>query len=181
MPDNESADARRDRARGLILRYGWNSTAYQILNPGIDLWFPSASDGVVGFVTHGRTRVVAGAPVCDLPMLAGIAAEFAADANARGKSVCFFGAGERLEATLGATSRWSRVLLGAQPVWDPHQWPAAVNRRASLRAQFNRGRNKGLLVTEWQPELAENHPALRRHRSGADIFAERSLRDRGRF
>jgi phosphatidylglycerol lysyltransferase len=155
-------DADHDRARELILRLGWNATAYQILNPGIDLWFSRGGDGVVGFVRHARTRVVCGAPVCDLSRLEAIAAEFVADARACGDRVCYFGAGDRLDATLTATSQWSRVLLGAQPVWDPHQWQLAVNRRGSLRAQFNRARNKAVSVTEWPSHVAENHPALRR-------------------
>jgi phosphatidylglycerol lysyltransferase len=155
-------DTDHERARELILRFGWNATAYQILNPGIELWFAPAGDGVVGFVKHGRVRVVGGAPVCDLSRIEAVAADFVADARARGERVCYFGAGARLDAALGATSDWSRVLLGAQPVWDPNRWPAAVNRRGSLRAQFNRARNKGLVVTEWPSHLAEDHPALRR-------------------
>jgi phosphatidylglycerol lysyltransferase len=157
-----STDEKHERARELILRYGWNATAYQILNPGIELWFSRAGEGVIGFVRHGRTRVVGGAPVCDVRDLATAAAEFAHDARASGERVCYFGAGDRLDTTLGATSNWSRVLLGAQPVWDPKRWPAAVDRRGSLRAQFNRARNKGLVVAEWPSYVAENHPALRR-------------------
>jgi phosphatidylglycerol lysyltransferase len=52
-------------------------------------------------------------------------------------------------------------LLGAQPVWDPNHWPVAVARRGSLRAQFNRARNKGVTVSEWPSKKAENHSALR--------------------
>jgi phosphatidylglycerol lysyltransferase len=157
-----ATDEKHERARELILRYGWNATAYQILNPGIELWFSRTGEGVIGFVRHGRTRVVGGAPVCDVRDLATAAAEFAHDARASGERVCYFGAGDRLDTTLGATSDWSRVLLGAQPVWDPKRWPAAVDRRGSLRAQFNRARNKGLVVSEWPSHVAENHPALRR-------------------
>ena len=157
-----STEADHDQARELILRFGWNATAYQILNPGIELWFSRAGDGVIGFVRHGRTRVVGGAPVCDLLRLEAIAAEFLDDTRARGERVCYFGAGERLDAILGASEKWSRVPLGAQPVWDPHRWPAAVSKRGSLRAQFNRARNKGVVVTEWASQMAENHPALRR-------------------
>jgi phosphatidylglycerol lysyltransferase len=36
-----------------------------------------------------------------------------------------------------------------------------VNRRNSLRAQFHRAANKGVVVTEWPPDKAENHPVLR--------------------
>ena len=155
-------DMKHERARQLILQYGWNATAYQILNPGIELWFSRAGEGVVGFVRHGRTRVVGGAPVCDGRELASIAIEFAADARESGERVCYFGAGDRLDTTLSARSDWSRVLLGAQPVWDPKRWSRSVNQRGSLRAQFNRARNKGLVVAEWPSHTAENHPALRR-------------------
>jgi phosphatidylglycerol lysyltransferase len=89
-----------------------------------------------------------------------VAAEFVSDARGRGLRVCYFGAGERLESMYAGFSSWSRVPLGAQPSWDPRQWPAAVARRSSLRAQFNRARNKGVAVSEWSPERAENHPEL---------------------
>lgn len=144
-----------------MLRFGWNATAYQILNPGIELWFSAAGDGVVGFVRHRRTRVVGGAPVCDASRLDEIAAEFVADSHERGERVCYFGAGQRLDTSYGCSGDWSRVLLGAQPVWNPRDWSAATARRASLRAQFNRARNKGVTVSEWAPERAQNHPSLR--------------------
>jgi phosphatidylglycerol lysyltransferase len=148
-------------ARELVLRFGWNAMAYQILNPGIDLWLSSDGDGVVGFVRHLGTLVVAGAPVCDLRRLDAITAEFVAATHARGERVCYFGAGERLETSYVGNAAWSRVLLGAQPTWDPQNWAAAVAKRGSLRAQFNRARNKGVTVSEWPSEKAENHAALR--------------------
>lgn len=46
--------APRERARALILEFGWNATAYQLLNPGMELWFSRGGDGVVGYVTHRR-------------------------------------------------------------------------------------------------------------------------------
>jgi len=154
--------AERERARSLILDFGWNATAYQILNPGIELWFSRAGHGVVGYVRHHRTRVVCGAPVCDAARLESIAAEFVENAHALGDQVCYFGAGERLEESYAERSDWSRVLLGAQPIWNPLHWTTAVANRRSLRAQFNRARNKGVVVTEWASERAENNPSLRR-------------------
>jgi phosphatidylglycerol lysyltransferase len=76
--------------------------------------------------------------------------------------VCYFGAGDRLEARYAASRSWSRVLLGSQPAWDPRDWQQAVAKRSSLRAQFNRARNKGVKITEWRSSDAEDHPALRR-------------------
>jgi phosphatidylglycerol lysyltransferase len=160
LPES-AVGSQRERARDLVLRFGWNSTAYQILNPGIELWFSSADEGVVGFVRHRGMLVVAGAPVCAPDRLDAVAAEFVAAAHGRGERVCYFGAGERLDSSYGSDPSWSRVLLGAQPAWDPHNWPAAVAKRGSLRAQFNRARNKSVTVTEWAPAKAENHAALR--------------------
>src|ERR1700712_2202209 len=91
-----SAEA-AERARALVLQHGWNATAYQILNPGIGLWFSSRGDAVIGHALRNGVRVVAGAPVCAPERLRDVVAEFAADAARAGHRVCYFGAGERLE------------------------------------------------------------------------------------
>lgn len=150
------------RARELVLRYGWNATAYQILNPGMRLWFSRAGDAVAGFADWGRVRVVAGAPVCAGERLAAVAAELEGDARAQGSALCYFGAGARMEALLGAAPGHSRILLGAQPAWDPAAWAGILARRPSLRAQLNRARNKGVTVGEWPREQAAASPGLRR-------------------
>lgn len=132
-----------------MLAHGWNATSYQLLNPGIEHWFSRDGDAVIGFVSHVRTRVVAGAPVCSVERLPDVVAEFGASAKAAGQHVCYFGAESRLENLLAPTGRWSVASLGAQPSWDPSGWPAIVSTRASLRAQLNRARNKHVRVTEW--------------------------------
>jgi phosphatidylglycerol lysyltransferase len=159
---NPSIFSQRNRARELVLRFGWNATAYQILNPGIELWFSDAGDAVVGFVRSGGMVVVGGAPVCAPSRLSAVAAEFLAEAHSRGEKVCYFGAGGRLDDRYQADAEWSRVLLGAQPVWDPNHWPEALAKRRSLRAQLNRARNKGVTVSEWPAKQAENDARLRR-------------------
>jgi hypothetical protein len=47
--------------RELVLAHGWNSTSFQIINPGIKRWFSEAKDSVVGFVSCNGVRVTAGA------------------------------------------------------------------------------------------------------------------------
>jgi phosphatidylglycerol lysyltransferase len=159
---NSSIVSPRSRARELVLRFGWNATAYQILNPGIELWFSDAGDAVVGYVRSGGMVVVGGAPVCAPNRLSAVTAEFLSEAHARGEKVCYFGAGGRLDDRYQTDEAWSTVLLGAQPVWDPHHWPQALAKRRSLRAQLNRARNKGVTVTEWPAMEAENDTRLRR-------------------
>jgi phosphatidylglycerol lysyltransferase len=131
------------------MRHGWNATSYQIVNPGIHHWFSERGDAVVGYVPHSRIRVVAGAPVCSTNRIAEVAAEFERDAKRASEGVCYFGAEERLETAIRESPRYSLALLGAQPEWELSEWIASVESYASLRAQFNRAKNKGVTIEEW--------------------------------
>lgn len=134
-------------ARELILRHGWNTTVYQVLNPDIRHWFTRDGEALVGYVQHAGVRVVAGAPVCDYARLPEVAQEFERDARAAGLTTCYFAVEPRW---LELVRRRSEVaLIGAQPVWDAATWREAVDAHASVRAQFNRARNKGVGVERW--------------------------------
>ena len=148
-----------DRARSLVLRHGWNAMAYQILNPGMRLWFSADGEGVAGYVCAGNYRVVAGAPICPPERLAETAAELAADTRRAGQRLCYFGAQDRLHHLMAERGPASALLLGAQPVWDPRHWHTILAGKASLRAQLARARNKGVVV---QPGPAADRPALQR-------------------
>jgi phosphatidylglycerol lysyltransferase len=160
MPEAPSTIPNVQRARDLVLRQGWNAMAYQILNPGMRLWFSAAGDGVVGYVCAHRYRIVAGAPVCAPERLAEVAAEFTADARRSHQRLCYFGAQERLVDELAAHGPMSELLLGAQPVWNPQRWPEILAGKASLRAQLSRARNKG--VTVRPRETGSEDPELQR-------------------
>jgi phosphatidylglycerol lysyltransferase len=144
-----------------VLKHGWNTTCFQIVNPGIEYWFGGDGESVVGYVTSGKTRVVAGAPVCSETSLPAVAAAFENDARQHGLNVCYFGAEARLEGVLHTSKQHSRVLLGAQPVWHPANWPAIMAGRSSLRAQLSRARNKGVHIGEWSVEKSTHNPLLR--------------------
>ena len=131
------------------MAHGWNATAYQLLNPGMDLWFSRRGDAVVGYRDWGGVRVVAGAPVCPEARLPAVADELERDAAASGRRVCYFGAGTRLEGLLADGQGWSRAVIGAQPVWDPGLAGDLTAGHASLRAQLHRARNKGVDIREW--------------------------------
>ncbi|MFZ1701877.1 MAG: DUF2156 domain-containing protein [Pyrinomonadaceae bacterium] len=150
------------RAREIVLTSGWNSTSFQIVNPGICRWFSSDGDAVVGFAHAGRVRVVAGAPVCDKGRLADVAAEFENDAAREGQHVCYFGAERRLETIYSDSNKHTKFLLGAQPSWCPSNWAGNIATYKSLRAQLNRARNKGVTVSEWPAEMGYENPSLLR-------------------
>jgi phosphatidylglycerol lysyltransferase len=160
------------RARELVLAHGWNATAYQVVNPGIALWFAPEGDAVVGYVRHARTRVVAGAPVCAAERLTAVAESFERDAARAGDLVCYFGAEARLEARCRVEG-FAWLTLGAQPVWDPARWPSIVAAHASLRAQLHRAINKGVAVDWWPVEAATANPVL--HRVLREWLATRGL------
>ena len=151
-----------ERTRKLILAHGWNTTSYQILNPGIKRWFPAANDAVVGFVAAVGVRVVAGAPVCAPTRLAEVVAEFESEAKLNNERVCYLAAESRLEVVYENSPDYAKILLGAQPVWQPKNWAEIVAKHKSLRAQINRARNKGIRITEWTTERAYQNPVLKK-------------------
>lgn len=135
-----------ERARRLIMAYGWNSTVYQILNPGMRHWFSAQGDALVGYVQYAGVRVVAGAPVAPQARLSTAAREFEEQAHRDGQVTCYFMAESRwLEFNDGRPT----TLVGAQPVWPAAEWEAAVGGHESLRAQFNRARNKDVTIECW--------------------------------
>lgn len=151
---------RIERVRQIVLRHGWNATAYQIINPGIRHHFSTAEDAVTGYVDSGNVRVVAGAPVCSETALATAVDVFESAAREEGKQVCYFGAESRLASLCHGWSSHSSVLLGAQPVWRPAEWPDMLARHSSLRMQVNRARNKGVLVEEWSEPSVDQKARL---------------------
>src|SRR5688572_30141075 len=157
----EQPSAELRQVRDLVMQYGWNATAYQIINPGIAHWFARGGDAVVGFVEFHRTRVVAGAPVCPEERLSPVRAEFEWESHAAGLRVCYFGAESRLESHLRDSPEHSMVLLGAQPSFRPRDWPEMLQSHASLRMQLNRARNKSVGVVEYTADRASNDSALR--------------------
>jgi phosphatidylglycerol lysyltransferase len=146
--------------RELVLTHGWNSTSFQIINPGIKRWFSEANDSVVGFVSCNGVRVTVGAPVCEKSRLPEITAEYELDAEKDTEKVCYVCAEERLESIYTNSTNHTKVLLGAQPVWNPANWDSIVTKYKSLRAQLNRARNKSVKVSEWSSAKAQNNPAL---------------------
>lgn len=145
-----------------MLAWGTNATSYQILNPGIRRWFSSRGDAVAGYVEASGFRVVAGAPVAPPGRLPDVVAELEDDTASRGMKTCYFGAEEPLAEVLASRGPLDRLLLGAQPVWDPRGWPEIVDTKASLRAQLHRARNKGVAVERWSAERAAGHAELAR-------------------
>ncbi|MFA6540899.1 MAG: DUF2156 domain-containing protein [Bacteroidota bacterium] len=146
MNDEEKHRSDFDRARELVLRFGWNSISYQILNPGLLLWFSSSGTSVIAYVSTGTHHIAAGAPIGDENELSSTVIEFTHFTSSLGKKVCFFGAQERIASILEKRSPTSSILLGAQPIWSPKEWLARVQTKPSLRQQFSRAVNKGVSV-----------------------------------
>ncbi|MBL8214838.1 MAG: DUF2156 domain-containing protein [Bryobacterales bacterium] len=134
------------RARDIVLEHGWNATSYQILNPGVELWFSRRNHAVVGYRRRSGVLVVAGAPVCPEGALTTVCAEFEEYAREWNATVCYVCAEDRLRGLLAGSGEHAVVTVGAQPAWDPRCWPQVMARKASLRAQLHRARNHGVRV-----------------------------------
>ena len=149
-----------EKTRALLNRFGWNTTSYQILNKGISRWFSSDGEAVIGFVERNGVWVVAGAPVCAEIRLPEVIAGWETQAKSANKSVCYFGAEERLLRASATLPDHCRVVLGAQPVWNPQRWNKQVLCHASFRAQLSRAKGKKLVIAEWPYQVAQDNPQL---------------------
>lgn len=149
-----------ERVRRLVASHGFNATSYQLLNPGFQRWFAPGNEAVVGYVTAAGYRVVAGSPVGPEASLPEVVEDFERRTREQGLTTCYFAADERFAQLLATRGPLDRILLGAQPVWRPADWPGIVASKASLRAQLHRAHNKGVRVEEWSSEQAAEHPEL---------------------
>lgn len=123
-------------------------------------WFSGPGDAVVGYFAALSVSVVAGAPVCAEDRLLDVTDAFERDMAASGNAVCYFCAESRIESLFKSRVVSSKVLLGAQPVWNPQAWRGIIARHSSLRAQLHRARNKHVRVSEWTTEQAHENPEL---------------------
>lgn len=145
-PSQAPSDEHR-RALELVLRHGWNATAFQTLGAGYTYFFHG--DGCVAYVDTGSAWVVAGAPIAATESLVETTRAFLHAASQAGRRCCFFGTEERF---LRATADLMRSLqIGEQPVWDPRSWADTLARHAGLREQLRRARAKGVCVRPVMP------------------------------
>jgi phosphatidylglycerol lysyltransferase len=136
----------KERVRAIVRRWGWNGTSYQILNPGFKFWLDDARDAAVGYVECHGVRVVGGAPVCPRHQFLDVVCDFERDAAAHDMGVVYFGGERRVAAMARHDARRTTFPIGAQPVWRPSTLLREFDAHASLRAQLNRARNKGVSV-----------------------------------
>jgi phosphatidylglycerol lysyltransferase len=149
-PDDAGA---RARVLELLRQHGWNSTSFQVLEPGFRYWFDG--DGCVAYVDTGRAWVVAGAPIASPERFTEIVNAFVAAARSAGRRASFFGTEPRFHDAVD----WPALRIGDQPVWDPADWAGTLASGRSLREQLRRARAKGVAVRRLDPrELEPSHP-----------------------
>src|SRR5262249_5185219 len=117
-----------------------------------------------GYASFHDTWVIAGAPVCAERRLDSVSRGLERTASILGARVVDFSAGGRLGRRLREGPH-PVLRLGAPPTWDGTGWGNIVKRKASLRAQLNRARNKGVVVTEWPARIAERNGTLEQVRA----------------
>jgi lysylphosphatidylglycerol synthetase-like protein (DUF2156 family) len=76
-------------AHELVMTYGWNTTAYQILNPGLEYWYAPHEPAVVAYTRRKNVLLAAGAPVCAADALKAVSVAFEQFAANQGCGVCY--------------------------------------------------------------------------------------------
>jgi len=152
MTAAEPAD--KQRVLALLVQHGWNSTSFQILEPGFQYWF-DGDDACVGYVDTGSAWVAAGPPIASAERIAAVAEKFSAAAHEHERRVCCFGT----ELRFSEIAKWPSIRIGEQPLWRPSEWDVTLKQSKSLREQLRRARAKGVIVEELSPaQLAPGQP-----------------------
>jgi lysylphosphatidylglycerol synthetase-like protein (DUF2156 family) len=154
--------------RELVMRWGWNATAFQSLEPGYRYF--RARGGVVAYRDTGEAWVAAGAPLAPPTTIGAIAADFIAAATTAGRRTCF----ALVETRFLACTQLRSLQIGVQPVWDPTSWSTTLAAEPSLRAQIRRARKKGMTVRA----LAADELSARPMQQALDALTTRWLASR---
>jgi phosphatidylglycerol lysyltransferase len=150
-------DEGRLRVHALVLRYGWNAMAFQVLGRGYRYHFHG--DGCVAYVDTGAAWVAAGSPICEAIHLRDLADSFIRAARQAGRRCCFFGSESRfVDAT---RNDLAALPVGEQPVWNPRIWTATIERHRRLRAELRSAKCKGVRIRRVPQSEIASTPALR--------------------
>ena len=153
-----------ERVLSILKAWGAHATSFQVLEPGYTYWFDDsvkAPGAFVAYVRSGSYRVAAGAPTAPHDALGAVAARFIDDAKSHGEKVIFFSVdGAFLSALndLEEPPAVDSVSVGSLPEWDPRLYHVDGGGRATVRAQINRARNKGVRVRAVGVEELANAP-----------------------
>ena len=131
-----------------VEQYGYETTSFQVLEPGMRFWSDGSGEGLVAFADTGSAWVSAGAPLCPPDRMHALTTGFVAAARAAGRRVCFCA----VEAPFSESGPLRALPIGAQPVWDPNRWPDTLKAVRSLREQLRRARARGVQVRQLRPE-----------------------------
>jgi phosphatidylglycerol lysyltransferase len=134
-------DERRARVLALVRAHGWNSTSFQVLEPGFRYFF-AGDDAAVAYVETRGAWIAAGAPLCAEDRLAEVGDAFVAAARRAGRRACFFST----EARFTERVPFEAMRIGEEALWDPAGWPDTLRGTRSLREQLRRARAKGVRV-----------------------------------
>ena len=143
-----------DAARVLLALKAWatHPTSFQILEAGNLYWFDPETPppgAVVAYHECSGYRVAAGVPIAPPEAVGPVAARFIAASQTEGFKTLFFSADDAFLEAVAAVDdapRLDVVVIGEQPEWDPARYTTDGPKRANLRAQLHRARNKGVRV-----------------------------------
>ena len=164
MTSSHPSDAEREAVLALLKRHGTHATSFQILESGIEYWWPTAfeeADAVIAFCRVRGYRLVVGAPIAAEDQMSRVSRQFIAESQADGGRVIFFCVEQDLVDALAGES-CDVVPIGVQGEIAPATYDLNVRSRRSLRSQVRRAVNKSVEVRCISPaELAEQSTVLR--------------------
>ena len=127
------------RLLALLKKHGRSVASFQSLEPGLDVWWDSATrEAAVAYFDTGHAWVAVADPICASENVKDVARRFYEAAHRDGRRASFFCS----EQDLGG----KRIRIGEQPIWIPSSWPETLAAHRRLREQIRRARAKRVIV-----------------------------------
>ncbi len=129
----------------LLTLYGRNVHSFQVLEPGLEVWFSSDGEGAVAYLDAGGYRVALGAPLGPDARRLDLSLEFDREARREGRKAVFFGVSERYWQAL-SESGFDALKVAEQPLWSPAHWQRRLSRNRRLRNRIGRCAREGVTI-----------------------------------
>jgi phosphatidylglycerol lysyltransferase len=137
---------------GLVREYGRSANSFMTLYPGFEYFaHPDPSvRGMIAFVETPGAWVGGAEPFCAPGHAESILGEFAAAAQALGKTAMMLPVDEK-HATLARQAGYQAVMIGSEPTWDFERFPRTGRTWSDVVPTAKSLAGKGARVTEFVP------------------------------
>ena len=138
----------RDELRGLLQRFGYNSSSYVLLEGPKNYFITPRVEGFIAYQSSVGVAVIGGDPVCAPEQAETLLREFRA--AMRPRAVCAYQVSPHLLPAFRAAG-FDNVQVGVEAVIELEKFTLSGGKLEIVRAATNKARREGVVITEHNP------------------------------